>query len=86
MENATSNEVRKNDVVKIEQDEGISFFDLFAVIWRRKIMIIAITVPVMIGVVIFSIISLMLPPETSPLPNVYTARAYMLITEARAPV
>ena len=68
-----------------EKNEGISFWDLFAVVWRRKAMIIAITVFAMIGAVIFSIISIRLPPEVSPLPNVYTSRAYMLITEGRAP-
>jgi len=68
-----------------KKEEGISFWDLFAIIWRRKIMIIIITMLAMISVVVFSIISIRLPPETSPLPNLYTSRAYMLITEGRAP-
>jgi len=66
------------------KDGEIGLIDFFAVLWRRKIMIIVITAFAMIGVLVFSIISLMLPPETSPLPNVYTSRAYMLITEARS--
>jgi tyrosine-protein kinase Etk/Wzc len=33
------------------------------------------------GVVVFAIISLVLPPEDSPLPNYYSARAQVLITE-----
>ena len=76
----------RHDIVKVVEHEGISFFDLFAVLWRRKIMIIVITALAMVGIVIFSIVSIRLPPETSPFPNVYTSRAYMLITEARAPV
>jgi len=72
-------------VDEVKKDEGISFWDLFAVIWRRKVMIIAITFFAMVGVVVFSIISARLPPEVSPLPNLYTSRAYMLITEGRAP-
>ena len=85
MENAKNNDLERGSVDKIQKDEGISFFDLFAVLWRRKKMIIAIIVPIMIGLVCFSVISIILPPETSPLPNVYTSRAFVLITEGRAP-
>ena len=85
MSKAKDNDLEIGGVAKAKQDEGISFFDLFTVLWRRKIMIIAITVFAMVGVVVFSIISLKLPSETSPLPNVYTSRAYMLITEGRLP-
>jgi uncharacterized protein involved in exopolysaccharide biosynthesis len=62
-------------------DEEISLIDLFAVLWCRKKMIIAITVAAMIGVVIFSIISLVLPSRISPLPNKYTPKALMLIDD-----
>jgi uncharacterized protein involved in exopolysaccharide biosynthesis len=62
-------------------DEEISLMDLFAVLWHRKIMIIAITVASMIGVLLFSVISLVLPSEISPLPNIYTPKALMLIDD-----
>jgi uncharacterized protein involved in exopolysaccharide biosynthesis len=42
-------------------------------------MIIVITLIAMIGVVLFAVVSIALPPETSPLPNVYTPHALMLI-------
>jgi uncharacterized protein involved in exopolysaccharide biosynthesis len=61
------------------QNDEISLMDLFIILWQRKVMIIAITMAAMIGVVIFSIISLVLPSETSPLPNIYTPKALMLI-------
>jgi uncharacterized protein involved in exopolysaccharide biosynthesis len=61
------------------QDDEISLLDLFAVLWRRRIMIIVITLVAALGVTAFSVISLVLPPETSPLPNVYTPQALMLI-------
>jgi uncharacterized protein involved in exopolysaccharide biosynthesis len=61
------------------QDEEISLIDLFAVLWQWKIMIVGITLLAAIGVVGYSIISLRLPPEKSYKPNVYTARAWMLI-------
>jgi uncharacterized protein involved in exopolysaccharide biosynthesis len=62
-----------------KQDDEISLIDLFAVLWRRKIMIIVITLLAAIGVVVYSIISLKLPSEKSYRPNVYTAKALMLI-------
>jgi len=61
------------------QDEEIDLVELFAILWQRKVMIITITVIAAIGVMAFSIISLVLPPETSPLPNKYTPTALMLI-------
>jgi len=62
-----------------EQEDEISLIDLFAVLWRRRKMIITITLLAVIGAVCFSVISLKLPPETSPLPNQYTPKALMLI-------
>jgi uncharacterized protein involved in exopolysaccharide biosynthesis len=69
-----NSEIEKND-----SDDEISLIDLFAVLWHRKKMIITITVAAAIGAVLFSIISLLLPPEDSFLPNVYTPEAIMLI-------
>jgi uncharacterized protein involved in exopolysaccharide biosynthesis len=70
-----------NPSVKKDSDDEISLIDLFAVLWRRKKMIITIVVIAMIGVVVFSIISLLLPPEKSFLPNEYTPQADMLIND-----
>jgi len=64
---------------KNDSEDEISLIDLFAVLWRRKAMIITITVIAAIGVVLYSIISMTLPPEDSYLPNVYTPKAILLI-------
>ncbi|MDR1903461.1 MAG: lipopolysaccharide biosynthesis protein [Treponema sp.] len=61
------------------QDNEISLIDLFAVLWHRKAMIITVTIIAAVAVVIFAVISLVLPPETSPLPNEYTPAALMII-------
>jgi uncharacterized protein involved in exopolysaccharide biosynthesis len=61
------------------QEDEISLIDLFAVLWRWKVMIIVVTLLGAIGVVIYSIISIKLPPEKSYLPNYYTPEALMLI-------
>lgn len=65
-----------------KQDDEISLIDLFAVLWHRKIMIIAITGIAIVGVLIYSILSLKLPPEKSFLPNEYTPQAQMLINDS----
>jgi len=70
--------------IKKENDE-ISLIDLFAVLWHRKVMIIAITLSAMVGSVVFSIITIVLPPEISPLPDVFTPRALMLIDDSSSP-
>ncbi|MDR3172243.1 MAG: lipopolysaccharide biosynthesis protein [Treponema sp.] len=67
---------------EISQDDEISLIDLFAVLWHRKVMIIIITLIAMVGVIVFSILSLVLPSDISPLPNVYTPTALMLINNA----
>ena len=61
------------------QEDEISLIDLFAVLWRRKVMIIVITLLGAIGAVVYSLISIKLPPEKSFLPNYYTPKALMLI-------
>jgi uncharacterized protein involved in exopolysaccharide biosynthesis len=66
-------------------DDEISLIDLFAVLWRRKAMIIIITLVAMAGVVVFSALSLVLPPDSSPLPNEYTPAALMLINDSSSP-
>jgi uncharacterized protein involved in exopolysaccharide biosynthesis len=71
------NEEQKNN-------DEISLIDLFAVLWHRKVMIIVITLIAMIGVVTYSVVSLVLPPEESYLRNVYTPEAFMLINESSA--
>jgi uncharacterized protein involved in exopolysaccharide biosynthesis len=70
------------DTEKKPEDDEISLIDLFAVLWRRRVMIIAITLVAAAGVVAFSIVSIVLPTETSPLPNKYTPTALMLINNA----
>lgn len=57
------NENQNND------NDEINLIDLFAALWHRKVMIIIITLIGVIGVVIFAILSIKLPPETSPLPG-----------------
>lgn len=71
----------QNPVTKKDDDE-ISLIDLFAVLLRWKKMIITVTAIAMIAVVIFSIVSIKLPPEESPFPNEYTPKALMLINNS----
>jgi uncharacterized protein involved in exopolysaccharide biosynthesis len=64
------------------EDDEISLIDLFAVLWCRKAMILAITLTATVAVVVFAVVSIKLPPEKSPLPNEYTPTALMIINDA----
>lgn len=71
-----------NDEVKVSEnqdDDEISLLDLAATLWKRKAIIIGITALSIVGVLAFAIGSIVLPPDKSYLPNVYTPKATMLI-------
>lgn len=67
--------------VSNKKEEEINLVDLFAVLWQRKWLIIITTFSAAFLAVVISVLSLVLPPDKSFLPNVYTPRAQMLITE-----
>lgn len=67
-----------NEETNNENDE-VSLIELFAILWKRKKLIIGITVAGAIIAVIISILSIKLPPESNFLPNLYTPKALMLI-------
>ena len=77
----TNDDIPNEDINNQEKDDEISLIDLFAVLLRRKWLIIIITMLAAIGVVLYSVISLKLPPEKSYLPNTYTVTANMLIKD-----
>lgn len=60
-------------------DDEISLLDLAAVLWQWKRLIIGLTGLVMVGVVTYAIVSKVLSPEKSFLPDMYTSSAMMLI-------
>lgn len=67
-----------------ENEDEISLIDLFAVLLRRKWLIILMTIGGAVFSLVFSIISLLLPPEKSYLPNKYTPKAQMLINNGES--
>lgn len=62
-------------------EEEISLLDLLAVLLRHRVLIILVTLfsAVFIGVV--SVVSIMLPPDKSFMPNEYSPKALLLINE-----
>jgi len=72
------NEIQKD--YHIEEDE-IDLLALFGVLFRYKLLIIIITLVSVLGAVGFSILSLVLPPEVSPLPNKYRPEALILVQD-----
>ncbi|HOV94870.1 MAG TPA: GNVR domain-containing protein [Spirochaetales bacterium] len=63
-----------------KDDDEISLLDLVAVLWKRRKIIIWVTVLAVVLSLAYAMGSLMLPPEKSYLPNVYTPKATMLIS------
>lgn len=70
--------------MQFESDDEVSLIDLAAVLWKRKKMIITISVTAMVFIIAYSVISLMLPPEISYLPNEYTPKSLMLINDSKS--
>jgi uncharacterized protein involved in exopolysaccharide biosynthesis len=68
-----------DDPEKDDDEKETTLFDLFLALWRYKKLILIITLCAMVGVVVVSVVSLVLPPDESFLPNLYTPRANMLI-------
>lgn len=66
----------------ISSDDEIDLLDLVSVLLKRKLLIIGITVFAMVGALLYSIGSILLPPETSYLPNEYTPKAHMMINDS----
>lgn len=63
-------------------EDEIDLIDLVSVLLKRKWLIISITGLSMIGALLFAVGSLLLPPETSYLPNEYTPKAHMMINDS----
>jgi len=70
-----------SDIELNKQNDEISIIDLFAVLLKRKWIILGISCAGALFSVIISLISLKLPPEKSFLPNQYTPKAQMLIND-----
>ncbi len=52
-----------------------------SIVWKYRLLIAAITGATVAATVAFCVISIVLPPERSPLPNIYTAQATVLIKQ-----
>jgi len=64
-----------------QHEDEVDLITIFGILYRHKLIVIGVTLAVAVGTVIFSIISLVLPPDISPLPNRYEAEALVLIDE-----
>ena len=76
---------KENTLVEAEnaskKEDEISLIDLIAVLWQHKKLIIIMSCSAAVLSVIISILSLVLPPDKSFLPNKFTPCAQMLIAE-----
>ncbi len=60
-------------------EREIDLVDLLAVFWRYKWLIFALPFLAGLGVIVFHVVAMRLPPERSPAPNVYTPQALALV-------
>ena len=73
-------QVAQSSQEKNRDDDEISLLDLVAVLVKHEWLIIIITALAAFGSLAYSLGSLLLPPDKSYLPNVYTPKAMMLIS------
>lgn len=66
--------------------DDITLYDIILVFFKRKYYIIGITTLFAIGVVVFSLGSILLPVEKSYMPNVYRPKAIVLISDSSSSV
>ncbi|SIR02564.1 Uncharacterized protein involved in exopolysaccharide biosynthesis [Alkalispirochaeta americana] len=66
------------------QYDTVDLIDILGVLYRYKFLIIGLTGFAAVAVVIFAIISIVLPPDRSPLPNVYEPEAIILIDDGQS--
>jgi len=66
-------------ISELNEDDEISLVDLAATIFKHRKLLIFSVLGSAIVIVLISIISLLLPPEKSFMPNIYTAQASMLV-------
>jgi uncharacterized protein involved in exopolysaccharide biosynthesis len=62
----------------------VDLVTIFGILFRYRWLVIGITAAVAIGTLIFLVISLLLPPERSPLPTRYEPEALVLIHDDAA--
>lgn len=65
--------------MRSEDDDVISFLDILNVIAKRKILILSLSLAAALLAIAYSLLSIVLPPSASPLPNVYTAKALIML-------
>lgn len=77
----------ENQISQNYYDEEISLIDLLAVLFKYRKLIILITGIAFIVAVLFSVISIKLPADISPLPNTYTSTtsAFVKETDTKSP-
>jgi len=70
--------------VKQEDDDEISLLDLLATVLKYRKFIVVSTIVVAVLTVLVMLVSLLLPPQLSYLPNLFTPKSTMLISESQS--
>ncbi len=66
----------------MSSQQDTTFLDVLGILYRQKWVIIVTTLSGCVGIFLFSLFSVLLPPEKSYLPNYYIPQAHVLINES----
>ena len=64
-----------------QAENEIDLLDVIGILWRRKWLIVGLTGAVAVLLVVYAVVSIVLPPEVSPLPNLYRPQALVMVYE-----
>lgn len=75
---------RHSEHTSQQHEDEIDLLAVVGVLWKRKFLILGITITVALAVFVYALISIKLPPEKSPLPNLYKPEALILVNDNQA--
>lgn len=64
-----------------QAENEIDLLDVIGILWRRKWLIVGLTGAVAVLLVVYAVVSIVLPPNISPLPNLYRPQALVMVYE-----
>jgi len=67
-----------------EEVDEVSLIDIISVLLKRRRFIILVSIVAAIGSLLFSIVSLVLPPEKSYLPNKYMSKSLLIVNDEQS--
>ena len=77
----SNEQVQPNYSSRPEAEDEVDLLDVIGILWRRKRLIVGLTGAVAMLLVVYAVVSIVLPPDVSPLPNRYRPQALVMVYE-----